>query len=435
MHDDWLERYIHFTRHQASPILFHRWAGIAVLGAALERRVWLTRGYERLRLYPGQLMVVLVGKSALEKKTTACDFATDLLTHLPPWQLQVLPKKTSPQRLLRLLERVDDDGLAMRYPEGHPRAGRRVNSAGFINAGELSVFFSTDAFNEMLAATINDVNDAKSGKVKVEFQSWQATLWNPLVGMLGAITPKGIATELPKAARTAGFFGRILWVHSRGGARPNALVDRIVEEKREKEILRAGITAMAQTYGPFTFTKQGKAWFKSWHDDVYVRQLEQLDAQALLDSTGYWGRKDGHLLRVAMVCAASRSWGGERWLRRVDLERALKYLEEIERGFPEAMAEIGIGPHAEENARLLGFMEKKAAANRHGWVSEREVARYGNSMGMRKHHVDDALARLQASGDLQRGIWGGKAAWRRVWTQGALMRRAGEEKVLDTGMA
>ena len=65
MHDDWLERYIHFTRHQASPILFHRWAGIAVLGAALERRVWLTRGYERLRLYPGQLMVVLVGKCAL----------------------------------------------------------------------------------------------------------------------------------------------------------------------------------------------------------------------------------------------------------------------------------------------------------------------------------------------------------------------------------
>lgn len=431
MPEDFIETYCDFTRHQASPTVFHRWAAVAVLGAALERRVWLTRGYEKLRVYPGQLMVVLVGDSALQKKTTACDFATDLLYGLQPWQLQILPKKTSPNRLAKLLERQTDEGMPITYPEGHVRVGKRVNSSGFINAGELAVFFSTDNYNEMLAATINELNDAKSGKHRIEFNAYQVDLWNPLVGMLGAITPKGIAQELPKAARTAGFFGRILWVHASGGSRPNSLTKRIPEERETKERLREGVSNLANMYGPYTFTKQGEAYFDSWFYDEYTPHLERLDAYNMLDTTGYWGRKDSHVLRVAMVCSASRSWGQDRFLKQADLARAVTWLADIEKGFPEAMASIGVGPYTEENTRVVQYIESRSERYAEGWVPKKDIASFANRLGLRGQAIEDCLLRLRDAETLERDFKGGIPHYRRRYSQGDLIRRAVEEKTLQ----
>ena len=432
MSRDWIEMYLEYTRHQVSPEIYHRWVALGVLGAAMERRVWLTRGYEELRVYPGQLMVVLVGRSALQKKTTACNLGTKMLKHLPGWLFNPLPKKTSPQQLLHDLARVDEDGSPLAYPgEAGPKlVGRRVNSSGFINAGELATFFSTDSWNEMLAATINDLNDAESGKREVKFRKWKAELWNPIVGMVGAVTPKGIAEELPKAARTAGFFGRVLWVYSASTDRKNALTELIPENVALKKRLREGISQIAAQYGPFQYTKQGKKWFEDWYDE-YHAELTRQDQLGVLDTSGYWGRKDAHLLRVAMCCTASRTWGAERFLRREDLQRAAGYLREIEKGFGQAMAEIGVGPQSEENRRLVNFVEARGERYTEAWVPEIDIVRFANTLGWRRFQLDDALSRLgdlSGSHDLEHKFIKGKRHWRKVWTSGALVRRAQEER-------
>lgn len=433
MSADWLETYLDYTRYQVSPECYHRWVGLAVIGAAMERRVWLTRGYKQLRVFPGQIMVILVGKSAMEKKTTAVNFGANLLSHLQASGLvNRLPKKTSPNRLGKILERKStEDGNFQRYPQDHPNAGRRVNSSGFLVAGELSTFFSTDAWNDMMAATVNDLNDAASGVHELDFMSYQVKLWNPLIGMIGGITPHGIANELPKAARQAGFFGRIIWVHSSGTDRGNPMTALIPEQVEMEQRLRDGLTAMAYQVGSVGYTRQGQDEFERWYWKDYHPKLLRMDTMGMLDSTGYWGRKDGHLLRVAMACMASRSWGQELYLRKVDIERAVSYLDEVERGFPLAMADIGVGAaFTEENTRILTWIDAKGERTGLGWVVHRDVARYAHQqMGMRKFSLDDCLARLIDSGLLEKKYVLHEKAYyyRRRWTQGGLMRRASEE--------
>lgn len=433
--NDFIENYLDYSRQQVSPTIYHQWCALAILGAAMERRCWLTRGYKTLRVYPGQLMVVLVGKSALTKKTTAVNMAADLLSHLPAWAHMRLPIKTSPQHLLKILSREGEDGVALGYPDDHPTLkGRRVNSSGFVVAGELSVFFSADAFNETMTATICELNDAPIGKRVVEFQSWKKELWNPLIGLIGGITPQGIAHELPKHARTAGFFGRILWVHAAGTDRRNSLTNLIEENKPLEAQLRGTLTSIAQMYGPFQFTDKGKAWFDEWYHDTHCPRLDRMESTGLIDGTGYWGRKDAHLLRVAMAASASRSGGRDRELRRVDLVRAEGFLAELEHGYDAAMAEIGIShDRVDENQRVLRFIDQRGDRYRGGWVPNHDVVRFTNGFGMKRYDREDCLTRLEAAGDLEHQWVGQERGWRRVWTQGGLIKRATEEYDRDRG--
>src|SRR5262245_47344511 len=62
----WLDLYLKFTERQESPAEFHLWAGIAALGHVLGRRVWLDR-FEGGKIYPAQIMVVIVSESAVAR--------------------------------------------------------------------------------------------------------------------------------------------------------------------------------------------------------------------------------------------------------------------------------------------------------------------------------------------------------------------------------
>lgn len=436
---DWIELYLHYARHQVSPTIYHRWSAIAVLGAAMERRVHMVRKYAHIRIYPGQIMVVLVGKSALAKKTTAASMAVQFLDDLPAEYFLKLPKKTSPQQLLEDLQRCDGESKEwLRYSSG-PFKGTRLNSAGFINAGELSVFFSSDAFNETMAATINDLNDAPNGIYPVRFRSWKAELWNPVVGLLGCITPKGIASELPKTARTAGFFGRILWVYGHGPDHGDPLTGTIEDEPELVARLKRGIRKISLHYGEIVYSNDARKWFEDWSRNVYDPQVKRIEQGTVNDTTGYLGRKDGHLLRVAMACLASRTVDRYRdehhrdhyELRIEDLTRALGYLEEMEEGFAYAMMEVGVGPHLEENERVLQFIAKEGKRNTQGWVPKASIIRFSNRMGMRKFHMDDCIDRLRFAGDIETNGDLNKICYRRVWSKGDLVRLAMEEQSPD----
>src|SRR6267142_1284223 len=232
-------------------------------------------------------MVVLVSKSAITKKTTAARMAVEFLHTLEPWQLYMLPRKASPQQLLFGLQRLDEEKVPQRDP-----AGRRVHSAGFLFAEELGAFFSTEAFAETLATQINQLNDCPRGKFPIEFRSWKAELWQPCVTMLGCITPKGIARELPKAARTAGFFGRLLLVHRNYTERRASLWSGSPDmHKPTRMLLEREMAEIANMRGAFVLDKAAQEWADAWYYDVYEPGLRHMDLPEG-ENTGYQGRKD-----------------------------------------------------------------------------------------------------------------------------------------------
>lgn len=414
----WLDSYLAYTERQVSPRVFHLWSGIAVLAAALERRVWYPALSGQVPIYPGQTCVVLVSKSAVTKKTTAATLAVNLTRDLEPWQLYQLPKKLSPQSLLFGLQRLDEDKVPLRDPEG-----RRCNAAGFLFAGELGAMFSTEAFAETLATQINNLNDCPKGWWPIEFRSWKAQLWQPCITMLGCITPKGIATELPKAARTAGFFGRLLLVHRNYTERRISLMDdgpetSVVMERQLKQEL----AEIASMRGKFTFSKKAIKWHKEWYFDLYEPGIRNSDLPEG-EQTGYWGRKEAHMIRTAMVLACSET--RDKFGKVRHLETALKYLEDIEREFPAALLEIGASPYAEFDRRLLEVLERFTRVER--WCPEERLRR-----GMAKYGGDrrftEARETLMRAGEVEHRMRDGKREWRRLYSTGRLLRVAGEEE-------
>lgn len=382
----------------------------------MERRCFIQvqGGY----LYPGQIMVVLVSKSAITKKTTAARMAADLLRSLEPWQIHLLPRKLSPQQLLFSLQRLDDEKVPLKDPDG-----RRVHSAGFIFAEELGAMFTTEAFAETLATQINQLNDCPRGKFPVEFRSWKAELWQPCITMLGCITPKGIARELPRAARTAGFFGRLLLVHRNYTERRSSLLDDepmlATQWRRELEVELGEIASMR---GRFVPSPEAVTWHKEWYYDIYEPWLRTLDLPEG-EQTGYYGRKESHMIRVAMALSASER--RDLVLTPQHFKTALKMLEEIEREFTAALAEIGTNPYSEYDRRLLETLERFSTHTK--WVPEKRLRRAMLSAGGDRRFVE-ARDTLTLAGEIEVRTDEGEKSWRRIYTSGRLLRGAGEQE-------
>lgn len=412
----WLDKYLRYTEHQVSPRIFHLWSGIAVIAGALERRTWMTT--RAGHIYPGQIMVVLVSKSAITKKTTAARMAVEFLRNLEPWQIYMLPRKLSPQQLLFSLQKLDEEKVPMRDPEG-----RRVHSSGFVFAEELGAFFSTEAFAETLATQINQLNDCPRGKFPVEFRSWKAELWQPCITMLACITPRGIARELPKAARTAGFFGRLLLVHRSYTDRRASLWSPIPESNKQlRKELEKEIAEIAVMRGPFTLDSQAQKWADDWYYDVYEPFIRTMDMPEG-ENTGYYGRKDSHLSRVAMVFSAAER--RDRVITRPVMEEALKQLEEIEREFPNALVELGANPYTDFDRRLLETLERYTRNER--WVKEKRLRRAMASAGGDRRFTE-ARDSLTLAGEVEVRTWEGEKEWRRIYSSGRLLRGAEEEE-------
>lgn len=413
-----ITEYLAYTERQVSPRVFHLWSAMAILGAAMERRCHFPILEGKQYLYPGQVMVVLVSKSAVTKKTTAASLAVDLLSHLEPWQMLVLPKKSSPQQLLYDLQRLDDDKTPMRDPQN-----RRVNSAGFLFSPELGAYFTTEAFAETLATQINQLNDCPRGKWKIAFRSWVAELFNPCITILGCITPTGIAKELPRAARSAGFFGRMLLVHRAYTERRVSLMDPAPTASRAtKKVLQQELSEIARMRGAFVATPAGLKWFNEWYYEVCEPAQRVAGSEMEGEQTGYIGRKDSHVIRVGMILSAAER--RDRVLDRPHLEQALKHLEDIEQEFPFALAELGTTPYAEYDRRLLEVLERFSKYVK--WVPEQRLRR-ALLRGGGDRRFTEATETLVEAGEVERRRIEGTWEWRRLYTSGRLLRGAEEQ--------
>jgi hypothetical protein len=392
----WLESYLKYTEHLESPTIFHQWVGIAVAGHVLGRKVWLVRGGEYC-IFPGQMMVVLVSPSAIARKSTAIEAGVKLVESLPTGLANVLPTKTSPQQLLQALQPMDEEGVPI----------EDADCVGLIVASELGSFFSSEGFLETMATHVTALFDAKHGlidpttlvpeprRVKFEFRSWAITLLNPCAGLVGGTTPMGIAEELPKAARQAGFLGRVLWIYSQDTDRePNDLTEMMpFNVSKARAGLVEGLVRMAGKQGPFRFTKQGRECFAQWYHDVNIPYLKKLDVDIVKES-GYYGRRGDHLLRTAMVLAGMED-EEELLLKEKAIQVATGMLRGVEKQLNLSMHQVGVARATEYYERVMYYLSRKPEG-----VKRRDILRALWRYGSLKD-LEEALQTLTQAGKVR----------------------------------
>ena len=151
---NWLGQYLNYSEGSESPLAYHFWCGMALLGAACRRNVYFTWGYH---LFPN-LYLFIVGPSALGKGM-AIDRTTPLLgqandiwrenmaEHIgedgpcennwwPNKQVVILPSTATPQDIIKHMVPKAQDTDA----PGSPVPLKGVDSVSWLANGEASSF-------------------------------------------------------------------------------------------------------------------------------------------------------------------------------------------------------------------------------------------------------------------------------------------------------
>jgi hypothetical protein len=333
-----LEAYLEYTRESEAPRDFHLWSAMAIVGHAVNRRVWLDQHF--FKIYPGQLMVTLVADSAVQRKTTAINTAVRLLKQLPEDEINLIVGKHTQAALWDALDRGTDDF-------SQPR-----DSIGFIVADELGAFLTKESWAESLATDITQLNTADDGWVARRSRNLgNVQLWNPCLGWLAGTTPSGLAYELPKAAQTAGLFGRMLCIFSQEKGQPNPLIEAPPGMRKQEGCLLRHLYRMMQLAGGFVWDEGAKEFYRPWYAEMFEK------AAGSDELTGFIGRKHTHILRVAMILALSA--GNTLVLTEPVMRTAEMMLRRVEMLLPEAQRKLGTTHFTEQQDKILSILARE----------------------------------------------------------------------------
>ena len=426
--DLWMER----TKETESPSIFHKWIAIAVAGHILGRRVWVSKAGE-YPLFPAQMMVCLVARSAELRKSTAVNVGGRTLNaiaeRLPGKGLvNRIAEQGSPQSFLDQLQVKDEMDLVI---EG-------ADAIGIVVATELGAFLSKESHNEVLATYMTALNDAPHGEFNEETLEFGPYVWrskymtrpgfalrNPCVGMIAATTPTGLAKEIPHQAQLTGFFGRVIWVYAdETDKEPNPMTGLRPKVAGQQRELVDRLVAMTGLAGPVRYKKEARAYYDEWYK---THRKEHVKTDGTLTS-GFRQRKHDHVLRVAMVLAAmdgslSQRNGGI-VLQVPHIKEGVRLLTQVERELPRCFMEIQVRSLHNLGTLILRMLSR----HRERWFDRHSIIKRMWNYKYNARECDDALAQLHQVSQVRKRGQAVAAEYRFRESAGAMLRLAKESE-------
>ena len=327
----WLHDYIEYTRHTEPPTAFHFFVGATVIGTTLARNVRFPRGGAPA-IYPN-LCSILVAPSGRCRKTSAANLGVALLRAVGG---NVLADKTTPEALVSAFQ-------------------ERSSTTGLIYAPELAVFLGKQKYQEGMVPMLTALFDCPKEWSSLTVMRGEAKLYNIALGMLGCSTMDWIQTAFPRDSFGGGFMSRLLFVVQESTPRSFPLPEPL-DDVLEKRLL-ARLMSLTKLHGDYALSAAGEAWYINWY--LTRNDLGTENKQF----AGYYERKPDHLLRLAIIIAASQT--DELLLSEVVLQQALRVLDAVESFLPstfDSMAQSGAG---EDHHRILQQLKKRGGALDH----------------------------------------------------------------------
>ncbi len=330
--------------HEGSP-RFHLWSAISVVAGAMERKIYLDRGY--YVLYPN-LYTFLIGKSGLVKKSTTTGIAVNLLRKIPSVRLS--SERLTPASLIQQLHQsgkeYDQGGKAMRQ------------SALFCYASELSVFMQDVAgsISELLTTFYDCIpNDCNQPWIQELKSTGVQKIYGPCLNILGASTKAWLKKAIPASEMEGGFASRIIFVvenknPDRVVAWPKLSTDLMeVRTKLEEDLFH-----IHQLTGEFKVSEAAYKHFEEWYQ-FHMRQVvpESVDPRM----AGYMGRKGDLLLKLAMI--RSVTLRDDLNLLDSDIMWAGARLQEIEPEMKDSFEGIGGSPTGEITFEIRNYIKNR----------------------------------------------------------------------------
>ena len=360
-HKDWLEAYYKFASHNCeSPDLYHRWVGVSVIAAALQRKVYLTWEKE---IYPN-MYIVLVGPSACRKGTAM---------YPAKWFLNKLGVALAAECTTReaLIVHMSKIGADLDMEGGEVKR----HSSLTIFSPEFGVFLKTDQDGKLTTDLTDwyDCGDDWTYRTRKDTKEGQDGLLiaGIFVNLLAATTPGALQDTLPMESISGGLTSRILFVYASRKSKVVPIPKRSDTYEQQQQALLEDLEMIRGLQGEFVVTEEFIKGSKKYigYEQWYITEDGKIPLAKELEP--YYGRRQMHLLKLCMIHSASR--GADMTLTLEDFTWARALLEETEALMPMAFENYGRSEFAVLQSPILKFVEQHGTK---GVTNAQLVARF-----------------------------------------------------------
>jgi hypothetical protein len=349
---DFVEQFFDYTDGLPTPEIFRRWAGIAAIGGALERRVWMQTG-GGLEIYPNLFILFLahpgVGKSQAIDVTRNIWTASKTLFVAP----DSLTKAAFLDRLSKCSRTIIRDGKLV--SEFH---SMQIAADEF---GNLVPTHDTTFLNVLNTVYNNPVGsfseERRTGTVK------ELSIYRPSISILAGTQPGFLDTLLPEQAWSMGYMSRTIMIWSKHGPDVDLFAEVDLEKKKEKfKALVDRMKTIINIYGQVSLSKDVKELINEWKAKKYAPVPEHSKLQH------YIPRRVLHILKLAIIAAVSRN--NSLIIEGKDFLRAKLWLLDAESRMTDVFKEMGAQTHMEVIKDLLFILNRQYAVEKKPFSAE-----------------------------------------------------------------
>lgn len=201
---DYFQRYLDYVGDTESPLLYHRWTSLSIIGALLGRNTWLPMGHSVI--YPN-MYIQLMGAPGT-RKSTAIGIGRRVLKSVG--YNRFAPDRLSKEQFLREMippeiELSEEDAdLSILVTD---KAGEI-----FVVAEEFGDFLGQG--NMEFATLLTKLWDNPAEYTHPKIHGKSVVVTKPTVNMLSGNTVQGLALTIPPEGIGNGFMSRLLFVYA-----------------------------------------------------------------------------------------------------------------------------------------------------------------------------------------------------------------------------
>src|SRR5712664_2830695 len=375
---DWLTSYLEFTKNSEPPQSYHTWCGLSVIAGALQRKVRLEWGFEKIY---ANLYIILAGPSGRTRKGVALGIAKSILSSISG--ISIAPESSSGR---------ESTVLAMKRAMANyedPYDGKiKIHCSLTAFSEELSVFLGQGDVKYL--ANLTDWYDSTDSWTYETIGRGTDSLQGICFNLAGGTAPDWIQSMLPQEAIGGGFTARIIFIVEEAKGQTVPKHDMTQEELDLREKLIRDLERISYLKGRYFFTPDGEAAYIDWYEKQDALLTKGQAAVEDNRFASYCERRATHLRKVMMLMSASR--GDSLEISLDDFTRAEATLRGAERKMHRTFGGLGQAKYSEATERVLDYIKMMGTTTRKVLMAKF----YRDVDGPTLHTIEETLVQMGA---------------------------------------
>lgn len=380
---DFLSAYFEFARDGFCPDRFHKWVGLSIIAAALERKVSLKDG--RIHHSPN-IYVMLVSHPAVGK-STAMGAGTGLIEAVKKKfnpDIKIIPNQITEPALIEL--------MTLRSLVPLSATGGFYQSAGYFYASEASNSALQNIHGNFIASLTEFYDCPPIFRKKIKMEKEMVEIENGCINLLAGSTFNYLKTLVNESSSMGGFASRLMYVVQNERTVKETKWDSADSlDSRMAGKLVEDLAQINKMIGPMKPTAGWIARWEKWKPefDKYLQELNSDRLEAIMS------RKGTNLIKVSMLLSASES--NSREITEEHFVRAQELIDDVYKDNPIIIASASMSDVSSQKGttQLIGQTLKRVGGKMNRAELLKTAFKQGNNVQMVRETIEGMLnARL-----------------------------------------